>query len=391
MLTDTSRKTFAEFFAGIGLVHEGLLPGEWQCVYANDLDPKKREMYEDHFGESGYYHLEDIWKTDAIKAHLIGRPFLATASFPCVDLSLAGNFKGFDGERSSTYFGFLRTLEQMPRRRPRVVMLENVPGFLTSRNGDDFCKAIESLAGLGYWIDAIIVDAKQFVPQSRPRLFVFGYHRAFRWPHLNRKPANGRLSSPWHDAIEQSGPLRSDVLLRLMNKLDITTGWATPDLAPPKQATYKLMDLIDLDNDQDWWDAAGVRKHYEMMNDLHRDRVDKLVNAKATGVGTAYRRRRHDRMRTEVRFDNVAGCLRTPRGGSARQIVVAVVNGKLRMRWMSPREYARLQGADDYIIDVRSNQAMFGFGDAVCVPVIEWIDRNVLTPAFDSVQAVSSV
>ena len=80
----------------------------------------------------------------------------------------------------------------------------------------------------------------------------------------------------------------------------------------------------------------------------------------------------------------MAGCLRTPKGGSARQIVIAVADGTLRMRWMSAREYARLQGADDFPITVGPLQAMYGFGDAVCVPAIEWIDRNILSPLFRS-------
>ena len=82
------------------------------------------------------------------------------------------------------------------------------------------------------------------------------------------------------------------------------------------------------------------------------------------------------------RFDGVAGCLRTPRGGSGKQIVVAIDRGSLRMRWMSPREYARLQGAPTFPLAANTIQNLFGFGDAVCVPVIQWIDEHVLSPVF---------
>lgn len=85
----------------------------------------------------------------------------------------------------------------------------------------------------------------------------------------------------------------------------------------------------------------------------------------------------------EVRFDGVAGCLRTPRGGSARQIV-AIDVGRLRMRWMTPREYARLQGAADFPLAGSKTDQHFGFGDAVCVPVVRWIDRHLLTPLFEN-------
>jgi DNA (cytosine-5)-methyltransferase 1 len=89
-------------------------------------------------------------------------------------------------------------------------------------------------------------------------------------------------------------------------------------------------------------------------------------------------------MRAEVRFDGLAGCLRTPKGGSARQIVIVAQNGKLRMRWMNPREFARLQGVPDFPLVGTPIQQLWGFADAVCVPAIAWIDQHVLTPLYDS-------
>jgi DNA (cytosine-5)-methyltransferase 1 len=82
----------------------------------------------------------------------------------------------------------------------------------------------------------------------------------------------------------------------------------------------------------------------------------------------------------ELRTDGIAGCLRTPRGGSARQILFKAGYGRYECRLLSPRECARLMGADDYRIEVPNNQALFGFGDAVCVPAIEWIVTHYLMP-----------
>ncbi len=84
----------------------------------------------------------------------------------------------------------------------------------------------------------------------------------------------------------------------------------------------------------------------------------------------------------ELRIDGVAGCLRTPRGGSGRQILFVAGRGKFFVRLLSPRECARLMGADKFKISVPLNQALFGFGDAVCVPVIRWITNNYLTPVW---------
>lgn len=82
----------------------------------------------------------------------------------------------------------------------------------------------------------------------------------------------------------------------------------------------------------------------------------------------------------ELRTDGIAGCLRTPKGGSGRQILFKAGFGDFFVRLITAREAARLMGADEYTITVPLNQALFGFGDAVCVPVVEWIADNYLTP-----------
>ena len=86
----------------------------------------------------------------------------------------------------------------------------------------------------------------------------------------------------------------------------------------------------------------------------------------------------------EVRVDGIAGCLRTARGGSSRQFVLQMGEGMVRARHMTAAEYARLQGAGDFRIRVPDTQAIFGFGDAVCVPAVQWVDRQVLTPLYES-------
>ena len=170
--------TFLEFFAGIGLTRLGLQPHGWKCIYANDIEEKKRRMYEACFGGALHYHVEDVWNTEKIIEKIpLGRADLASASFPCVDLSLAGNLKGFDGEQSASFNGFVKVLRHLKSqdRLPSPVLVENVRGFLSSHDGKFFRMALSALSRLGYCIDAFVVDAKHFVPQSRPRLFIVGF------------------------------------------------------------------------------------------------------------------------------------------------------------------------------------------------------------------------
>lgn len=377
-------KTFSEFFAGIGLVREGLLASEWECIYANDIDPKKEQQYLARFGGE-HFHLGDIKDTAAVLAQIPGSPILATASFPCIDLSLAGHGRGFKGEHSSTFFAFADVLAAMKRRQPKLVMLENVAGFLTSHQGKDFASAVSCLANLGYFIDSFVVDAKHFVPQSRVRVFVIGVHKSVI-EKCDVVHPNETTFDPWHMAIREAPTLRPVRLIRLMETIDLPTGWIATPIRHPPAVRQHLREVIDLDDGQEWWDDVQVEKHFDMMSDLHKAEVASLMNDKeATHVGTIFRRKRYDKTMAEIRFDGLAGCLRVPRGGSARQIVIVIDRGKLRIRWMSPREYARLQGAPNFPLVGGANQQMAGFGDAVCVPVIRWIDQQVLTPLYEAI------
>ena len=109
-----------------------------------------------------------------------------------------------------------------------------------------------------------------------------------------------------------------------------------------------------------------------------------MIDGDSWSYGTVFRRVRtrngEKRSMAELRTDGVAGCLRTPRGGSGRQILFKAGHGTYHARLLTPRECARLMGAGDYKITVPLNQALFGFGDAVCVPVIEWIAQHYLNP-----------
>ena len=159
--------TYLDFFAGAGLVRFGLEPS-WSCTWANDIDARKQEVYEAEFG-AGEFALGDVASiaTDSLP---IGAD-MAWASFPCQDLSLAGSRKGMKAERSGTYWEFWRLMRDSFDRgeRPPLIVIENVVGMLYGR---DFPILCESLAALGMQFGPLVIDARQFLPQSRPRVFV---------------------------------------------------------------------------------------------------------------------------------------------------------------------------------------------------------------------------
>ena len=147
---------------------------------------------------------------------------------------------------------------------------------------------------------------------------------------------------------------------------------------PPRAAPLRLVDIASTEGD--WWPPERRGAFLESMSPLQRERIDVWrVDTRVRCLG-AYRRTRNGRAVWEVRSDEIAGALRTTGGGSSRQALVRVGRGCFDVRWMDVDEYARLQGAENLRYGaVSERQAMFALGDAVCVPVIEWLGENWLT------------
>jgi DNA (cytosine-5)-methyltransferase 1 len=371
---------FYEFFAGGGMARAGL--GEpWRCLFANDLDPMKAAAYRENFG-GDHLVCGDVAKLTT--ADLPGHADLAWASFPCQDLSLAGDHAGL-GEaaspaptRSGTFWPFwsLMTQLRLEGRAPRVIVLENVLGVLTSRAGRAFAAIGEALAGAEYRFGALVVDAVRFVPQSRPRVFFVAVDPTLAPPpDLTRAAA----SDAWHP----------DALVNACAGLSRSARerWVWWHLPPPADRLATLADLIEPR-------PVGVRWHTSdetggllaMMTRLNRAKVVAAGRTGSRTVGCIYRRTRPEadgvrRQRAEVRFDGIAGCLRTPAGGSSRQTILIVEGEQVTSRLLSPREAARLMGlSDGYRMPPRYNDAYHVAGDGVCPPVVRYVAAHLVEP-----------
>lgn len=370
--------TCAEYFAGIGLVRLGLEQAGWNILFANDWSQNKFEMYAAHFEDASiHYKIQDIF---SICSNDIPYTLLATASFPCIDLSLAGNLEGIHGQCSGAFWGFTQILKHQTNR-PRLLLLENVPGWLSANHGRDFRVAVQALNQLGYACDVFAIDAAHFVPQSRPRIFVVGYQT---------DSANQDISIFSRRSISLKTPALEKAIT---SNSDLA--WNFLEVSPlPEEKMVQLTDIVEkiADGDSRWWPDEEIQRHAKMMSSINLNYLQELQDLSSDFYCTMYRRVRAGQQRAELRKDGIAGCLRTARGGSSRQILVQAGRGTVRMRWMTPREYARLQGVPDrYPIQVPTNQALTGFGDGVCVPVVTWIAEHILNPLVKSLQESSSV
>lgn len=367
--------TYHEFFAGGGMARLGL-GSDWECLFANEWCEKKAAAYRRAFGDGTFKSCAQLVVKDVAMldpSEVKGHADLAWASFPCQDLSLAGNGAGLSGTRSGTFHAFWSLMKKLrtESRAPRIIALENVTGALTSHGGADFRTIIRAIAEEGYRVGALVIDAKRFLPQSRPRLFIVAIRNGSRVPECltSDEPA-----SCWHPdrLVEAHAHLGGAVQGAWL-------WWTMP--APPRRK-LTLADLIEAEPTGVRWNSeAETRRLLDMMTEANLNKVRQAMGMRSTTVGTLYRRTRLGIQRAEARFDGIAGCLRTPAGGSSRQTLIVVRGGEVRSRLFSARELAGLMGVDDsYPLPQNYNESYHLFGDGLAVPAVSWLAQNLLTP-----------
>jgi len=368
-------RPFYEFFAGGGMARLGLDSG-WSCVFANDFDPIKAATYRANFpGDAAHFHEGDVWKL--APGDLPGRADLAWASSPCQDFSLAGARAGLTGGRSSAFFGFWRLIEALDDagRAPRLIVIENVVGLLTSHGGADFAALGAALSARGYRFGALEIDAATVLPQSRPRVFVIAAREV---------PAGLTGDSAFHTRAVKAAHAALPA--------EVAANWVWWRLATPPARNTDLAAMLEPDDAVAWHSPEETARLTGLMGPLHRAR---LAAVSGRAVGAVFRRTRIEdgraTQRAEVRFDGLAGCLRTPRGGSSRQAIVVVEGGAVRSRLLSPREAARLMGLpDSYRLPKTTTGALHVTGDGVAAPVVRWLARELLEPLLKPATAMAA-
>jgi len=375
-------RDFREFFAGGGMVRAGLGP-EWSCVFANDFDHKKGRVYQENWGDKEL-KIDDVG--NLATKDIPGHAHLTWASFPCQDLSLAGAGAGLRGERSGTFWPFWNLMKALMKedRGSELIVLENVCGTLNSHDGKDFTTICRSLVNAGYLVGAIIVDAMLFVPQSRPRLFIIAVHRDLKIPtELTTTNAQPR----WHTKALK------DAYAKL--PASIQDNWIWWNLPTPRTRRVSLSDIIEEEPDTEWFSTEETKRLISMMSDKNLEKLNKAKRLCQPIVGGVYKRTRKDEFgrkcqRAEIRFDNLAGCLRTPAGGSSRQIILVVDGLSVKARLISARETARLMGLrENYKLPKNYNEAYHLTGDGVVVPVVRYLAKHIFEPILDSVKEKS--
>lgn len=351
---------FLDFFAGSGLVSQGL-KDYFHSVWANDICPLKAKVYT----ENHRNHNFSLGSIEDLKGTELPNAALAWASFPCQDLSLAGKLLGIGGSRSGLVWEWLRVLDEMPTKPP-VLVAENVVGLVTSAGGEHFRLLYRALRERGYLAGAMVLDAEKWVPQSRPRVFVVAVAESISVEDFSSDGPS------WNHPI---------AIQKAMTGCEDGIWWKLP---LPNSRKKGLSDIVDFDAPCD--DLRRSLKNVSMIPKVHLERLLQ----KGLRVAPGYKRTRNGKQVLELRFDDVAGCLRTPKGGSSRQFLVIPREDRIDTRLLTIRETALLMGTpmtyrlpgvtDSFNLSGSYNEGYKAMGDAVAVPVSEHLAKYLLAP-----------
>ena len=367
-------KTFVELFAGVGLIGRALQTSGWKCVLANDNCPNKAKLWRANHKEcqDDTFKLADV---SQLSASDLARGTLLTASFPCTDFSLTGSRKGFDGKHSNLILGVLEMLKECAQN-PRILLLENVPSMLTVNNQRHLQTLFAAMKAAGFGkVDMRVIDAQHFTAQSRRRLFIVAMRS-------HTVETTGFVPN-----VCETIPHTVVAAIKRNNEVCSWMNLHVPKL--PDKSLRVMADHIT-NVATSWFEGNRKKRMIEMIPDAHLEY--------ALGPGRRYKHfalsasNRYGVMKNEIMKAGKCHCLRTPAGGSSVIRVLTVSDNEegdedwetsLMVRNLTPSEYASLQGVPNFVFgDTSSTTGYKAMGDAVCVPVVEFIANNVLERVF---------
>jgi len=388
---------FISLFAGIGGFDLGFESTGMTCEGQVEIDGACNNILEKHWPNvKRYGDVKECGK------HNLEQVDLICGGFPCQDVSVAGRREGLAGSKSGLWFEFYRILEEL---RPGWVVIENVPGLLSSNKGRDFATILQGLAKLRYLSAWRILDAQYFgVAQRRRRVFIVGHLGDGCAAEVLFEPTCGPRNTP---------PSRE-------------TGARVTPFAPGGFGEYKegLTTLrVGGGNDSQGLVAWHENKSGELTPSDHMKAL--RSGASHSYQGIAYQQNDFDASRTNnqhiiyqesqygIKKYNEAGSLRAGRipehqmliqnntktdnqhvlaptigadigrqaGGhpGIEEYVGAVHSAGFGVRRLTPAECERLQGFPDNWTAGQSDTKRYKqLGNAVCVPVIEWLGRRIM-------------
>lgn len=366
---------FGSLFAGIGGFDLGLERAGMSCTWQVELDPQASAVSRHHWPD-----VERHADVREVSSATLSPVDLIVGGFPCQDLSVAGRRAGLAGERSGLFHQLCRVVSELA---PRWILLENVPGLLSSHGGRDMGAVVGSLAELGYGWSYRCLDSRYFgLAQRRLRVFIVGRAGGVCPPEVLFE------SESMSRDLAASREAREDIAATLTRGVE--SGGRGGYAGRRREDDVNLVagtlgsDHGNVRADQAWTDrlvAFPIAFNWQSGGDCRVNASETGTDALSVGqvpaVGFAFNQRR------EGRIQQVAGTVAEPSGTQLDGALTAT-----GVRRLTPRECERLQGfPDDWTryglseageVREMSDSARYRMlGNAVSVPVAEWIGRRM--------------
>jgi DNA (cytosine-5)-methyltransferase 1 len=384
---------YLSLFSGTGGFDIAFTDAGMECVGVCEIDKNAQEVLKHNFpGVSIYDDVKEI----GYATHERGTVDLICGGFPCQDLSIAGKRAGLAGERSGLWYEFARIIDEF---EPGWVVIENVPGLLSSGKGSDFAVIVQWLAERGYGVVWRVLDAQYFgVPQRRRRVFVVG--------HLGDGRAAEVLfeSEGMFGDIAKGGQEGKEVAKTIAggsNKChsDITSGQQDGNLITPSIVSNgdahsgfrNEKGLICMAHGQA--NAEIVRDGEPSLSCNHEQPIvatSRTLRGGSKGGGKGYLGLEDKAMTLGGQeqmiweMQHASEAYRESQGGDDPTLQQRMGTGGnnvplVGVRRLTPTECARLQGFPDDWNDWLSDSARYRqFGNAVAVPVVRWIAERII-------------
>lgn len=358
-------------FAGIGGFDLGFERQGFECAWQCEIDKYANQVLEKHWPEVKRYN--DIRKlTNPEYVDVI------CGGFPCQDLSVAGNRAGLSGQRSGLFFELARIIDEV---KPKWFVLENVPGLLSSKGGQDMQTVLETLAELGYYVAYRVLDSQNFgVAQRRKRVFFVG--------SLGNASCAKVLFEPESIGINISqGGREGGQDAQTVGSLAARDSKGIGTTIDGKLVTQDQGgSVINFG-----YDVVGTLRREEhghniLILDPHTQGEPRVFYDKCPTLNTNQGGQRQPCIaktaNTKANGNNIStkGISYTL-DGSVNQ---AVVQDKIRR--LTPIEYERLQGfPDNWTNNLSDTQRYKTLGNAVTVNAIEWIAKRIKDIELESI------
>lgn len=363
--------TFGSLFSGIGGFDLGFERAGMKCAWQCEIDKHCQKLLRDKWPHAQLY--DDVTK---IGVDNLGRVDLICGGFPCQDVSVAGKRAGLAGERSGLWHEFRRILDEL---RPGWTVIENVPGLLSSNGGRDFAAVIRGLVELGYGVSWRILDAQYFgLAQRRKRVFIVGHfgdgcaaeilfeRQSLSWDSRPSRTAGQRVAK------------------------SIMRGSSNPGVNPPGRRQEDDENIVisgtlgahktggrggsDMDTNGAYIISPSVTSKWAKgSGDPSGDECQNLTVVPIQEIG----KRQSGTPMNGVGYGNDGDPMFTLQRSAEHGVAYS-----MGVRRLMPIECERLQGFPDNHTAAFSDSTRYRMlGNAVAVPVAEWIGQRIIEQA----------